>query len=204
MIEVSRPIAERQFEQATLFQLEIAVETEQLELPQASPTKRAGIFVDTETAIPAQSLMSAQGQKEATAEPEPEPEPESPRATVGTVRPQAVNPTSEKENEPKRKRANEAATCVPIPEGYATYSFHRYKPAENSYREYQVSYQPSLWEPHAGQRVWGRRGNKKRLLDQRFETQEEALDWLQKMVERRLKRGYVLTWYSSASASASA
>jgi predicted DNA-binding WGR domain protein len=87
--------------------------------------------------------------------------------------------------------------CIPVPEGYATYAFYRYKPQENSYREYQVSYQPSLWEPHAGQRMWGRRGNKKRLLDQRFETQEEALDWLQKVIQRRLKKGYVLAWYSS-------
>jgi predicted DNA-binding WGR domain protein len=94
------------------------------------------------------------------------------------------------------------ATPVPVPvpeaEGYATYAFYRYRPEQNSYREYQVSYQPSLWEPHAGQRVWGRRGSKKRLLDQRFESQEEALDWLQKMIQRRLKKGYVLVWYSSA------
>jgi predicted DNA-binding WGR domain protein len=108
---------------------------------------------------------------------------------------------SEEELERNKKKSSSSKTSIatPIPEaqGYATYAFYRYRPQENSYREYQVSYQPSLWEPHAGQRVWGRRGNKKRLLDQRFETQQEALDWLQKVIQRRLKKGYVLAWYSS-------
>jgi predicted DNA-binding WGR domain protein len=114
---------------------------------------------------------------------------------------------SEEELERNKKKSNSSKTSIttPVPEaeGYATYAFYRYRPQENSYREYQVSYQPSLWEPHAGQRVWGRRGNKKRLLDQRFETQEEALDWLRKMIQRRLKKGYVLAWYSLSSSSSS-
>lgn len=115
----------------------------------------------------------------------------------------------EEGNNPKKPSKASQLTLAPVPvpvpvpeaEGYATYAFHRYRPQENSYREYQVSYQPSLWEPHAGQRVWGRRGNKKRLLDQRFDTQQQALDWLQKMIQRRLKKGYVLTWYSSTGSS---
>ena len=94
------------------------------------------------------------------------------------------------ENHKRRK-------SLPLPElptltGYAVYQFTKVEPASNCYRFYQLVYQPSLWSKHCVYRSWGRIGKKLRTLEQEFDNQEEALQYIKRSLARRLRKGYAL------------
>jgi predicted DNA-binding WGR domain protein len=85
---------------------------------------------------------------------------------------------------------------VPMPVGYSVYDFEKFRPEANLSREYQVSYQPSLWEGYCTYRMWGRRGKTKQWRSNSFASEVESLGWVRSMVLRRLKKGYQLTGWS--------
>lgn len=91
---------------------------------------------------------------------------------------------------------NEWPLDVPMPVGYSVYDFEKFRPQANLFREYQVSYQPSLWEGHCTYRMWGRRGKTKQWRSNSFASEAEALSWVRGMVLRRLRKGYQLTGWS--------
>ena len=69
---------------------------------------------------------------------------------------------------------------------------HRINPGKNEARFYFVSFGPTLFDPHAVIRVWGRIGGYQRLLVTPCQTSTEARKLATKLVQRRLKRGYRL------------
>jgi predicted DNA-binding WGR domain protein len=65
-------------------------------------------------------------------------------------------------------------------------------PAKNRYRIYTLTWHPELWGGVALVRAWGRIGGKSRFCSQNYLTREEALQEVDQLIKRRLKRGYQL------------
>jgi predicted DNA-binding WGR domain protein len=86
---------------------------------------------------------------------------------------------------------------LPKPTGYSSYEFSKHDQSANCHRDYRISYRPGLWSAHCLQRTWGRHGSKnQRSLDQEFEDQATALAALERSINRRLRRGYLIIRYS--------
>jgi predicted DNA-binding WGR domain protein len=89
---------------------------------------------------------------------------------------------------------------IPQPNGYSTYEFTKDEQTKNCHRDYRIIYQPGLWSSHIIRRSWGRRGSKNFLfIDQDFDTQEVAVQFIKTLVIKRIKRGYKLSDYEAFS-----
>lgn len=79
-------------------------------------------------------------------------------------------------------------------DGYAVYFFAKDDPATNCFRRYVITYQPSLWDKYTVSRQWGRVGSaRQQRRDRDFSGPRPALSHIQRLIQRRLKRGYRLT-----------
>jgi predicted DNA-binding WGR domain protein len=85
--------------------------------------------------------------------------------------------------------------AVPRPVGYSYYEFFKEISSANCRREYRIIYQPGLWSAHNLIRSWGRIGSQRpRHLVHEFEDRAAALAALERILARRLKRGYSVKW----------
>jgi predicted DNA-binding WGR domain protein len=71
---------------------------------------------------------------------------------------------------------------------------HRINPAGNEFRFYYVLVGPALLDRHAVVRVWGRLGGQQRVLVTPCQTDEKARILANRLIQRRLKRGYTLIY----------
>ncbi len=69
---------------------------------------------------------------------------------------------------------------------------HRINPAKNEARFYHVRIGPTLLDQHAVIRVWGRIGGHQRTMISPCQTDAEARTLADRLIRRRLKRGYTL------------
>ena len=69
---------------------------------------------------------------------------------------------------------------------------HRVNPARNEARFYLVSVQASLLDPYAVLRAWGRLGGQQRSMVSPCASAEEAEILAERLVRRRLRRGYCI------------
>lgn len=71
---------------------------------------------------------------------------------------------------------------------------HRINPARNEARFYYVLVGPALLDQHAVIRVWGRIGGQQRMLVTPCQDDRETQTLAERLIRRRLKRGYTLIW----------
>ncbi len=90
----------------------------------------------------------------------------------------------EVEESPQRS-SPEAIACFQV---YAR--FVSVDPATNRYRFYSLTWQPALWGGEALIRTWGRIGSKGRTLETFHEDRESIRELVERIVQRRLQRGY--------------
>jgi uncharacterized protein YqhQ len=76
---------------------------------------------------------------------------------------------------------------IPQPNGYSTYEFTKDEQTKNCHRDYRIIYQPGLWSSHIIR------------IDQDFDTQEVAVQFIKTLVIKRIKRGYKLSDYEAFS-----
>ena len=69
---------------------------------------------------------------------------------------------------------------------------HRINPARNEFRFYHVRIGPTLLDKYAVIRVWGRIGGQQRTMINPCQTDAEARILVDRLIRRRLKRGYTL------------
>lgn len=69
---------------------------------------------------------------------------------------------------------------------------HRIDPEKNERRFYLVYAGPGLLDPHAVYRFWGRIGGQQRQLLTQCDSPEQAQNLAERLVRRKLKRGYKL------------
>ncbi|MEW5956389.1 MAG: WGR domain-containing protein [Chloroflexota bacterium] len=69
---------------------------------------------------------------------------------------------------------------------------HRINPLCNEARFYYILVGPALLDRHAVVRVWGRIGGQQQGIVTPCQTGDEARTLAEKLVRRRLKRGYTL------------
>lgn len=67
---------------------------------------------------------------------------------------------------------------------------HRINPERNEKRFYAVMVGPSLLDPYAVIRFWGRIGGWQRVLIRAVPSPEEAEKLAARLIDRRLKSGY--------------
>ena len=78
-----------------------------------------------------------------------------------------------------------------IPKGDVTsVLLHRVDPGKNAARFYLVMVGPSLLDPHAVLRTWGRIGGCQRSMVSPCASAEEAQALAVRLVRRRVRRGY--------------
>lgn len=68
---------------------------------------------------------------------------------------------------------------------------HRINPSQNEFRFYLVVTGPSLFDPYAVIRVWGRIGGHQREMITSCASAEEAERLAGQLIQRKMKRGYV-------------
>lgn len=88
------------------------------------------------------------------------------------------------------QRDIEASNGVPEFQSYA--HFVSIDPARNRRRFYTIAWQKSFWDGGAVIRSWGRLGGKGRQLTTFYLDRSSAQDKIERMVKRRLQRGYQL------------
>ena len=69
---------------------------------------------------------------------------------------------------------------------------HRINVEKNELRFYLVSVRPSLLDPYAVLRMWGRLGGQQRSMVSPCASAEEAEILAERLVRRRLRRGYCI------------
>lgn len=74
--------------------------------------------------------------------------------------------------------------------GFRSARFERIEPAKNAYRFYQINWQPTLFEEWAVVRIYGRKGQPKRMIATSYASLEEAWPFIRKLVKIRLRHGY--------------
>ena len=68
-------------------------------------------------------------------------------------------------------------------------------PAKNRARFYTITWQPALWGGGAIVRRWGRLGEPGRALTTFYEDRASAQEVVERLIRRRLQRGYrVVAW----------
>lgn len=72
------------------------------------------------------------------------------------------------------------------------YLLHRIDPEKNERRFYLVTAGPGLLDPYAVVRFWGRIGGQQRQLLTPCDSAEQAQNLAERLVRRKLKRGYSL------------
>lgn len=81
---------------------------------------------------------------------------------------------------------------------------HRINPERNEARFYYVFVGRTLLDQHGVVRVWGRIGGHQRAMITPCQTEEEARNMANGLIQRRLKRGYRLVWSENPEAMDSA
>lgn len=71
---------------------------------------------------------------------------------------------------------------------------HRINPDRNEARFYYVLVGRTLLDQHGVMRIWGRIGGHQRAMITPCQTEEEARNVANMLIQRRLKRGYRLVW----------
>ncbi|MEW5956542.1 MAG: WGR domain-containing protein [Chloroflexota bacterium] len=84
-----------------------------------------------------------------------------------------------------------ASTTPPIV-GPRSALLHRINPLCNEARFYYVLVGPALLDRYAVVRVWGRIGGQQRIMVTPCQTDDEARTLANRLIRRRLKRGYTL------------
>ena len=80
-------------------------------------------------------------------------------------------------------------------EGYGVYIFTKEIPERQSSRCYYIVYQPSLWDHYTVQRQWGLVGSpNQQFYTEHFRTPRPALARIRRLINRRLRRGYHLSY----------
>lgn len=80
-------------------------------------------------------------------------------------------------------------------EGYAVYVFTKTIPERQTARQYYIVYQPTLWDEYTVQRQWGLVGSEKQqFYTEHFHSARPALALIRRLIERRLRRGYRLSY----------
>ncbi len=74
--------------------------------------------------------------------------------------------------------------------GCTSVLLHRLNPDKNASRFYLVEVGPSLLDPYSVMRVWGRIGGHQRSMVSPCASMEEAQTLADRLVRRRIKRGY--------------
>jgi len=69
-------------------------------------------------------------------------------------------------------------------------SLFRIEPERNCYRAYRLEVVPDLFGSWCVMRFWGRIGRKQRSMYEAFPTYEKAREQAEKLLHRRLGRGY--------------
>ena len=67
-------------------------------------------------------------------------------------------------------------------------------PARNEARYYYVLVGPALLDRHAVIRVWGRIGDQQRVMVTPCQTDEQARNLANKLIQLRLRHGYTFVW----------
>ena len=107
----------------------------------------------------------------------------------------ALLPTDTSE---EAERAEEAGSNLPAGEqleGYAVYIFTKDFPERQISRCYYIVYQPSLWDHYTVQRQWGLVGSpNQQFYTEHFRSPRSALARIRRLIDRRLRRGYRLSY----------
>ncbi len=96
---------------------------------------------------------------------------------------------------PETEIAAEVLPACEKPEGYAVYIFTKDLPDRQNSRCYYIVYQPSLWDHYTVQRQWGLVGSpRQQFYTEHFGSPRPALARIRRLIERRLRRGYRLSY----------
>ncbi len=102
--------------------------------------------------------------------------------------PEAAAPEPEEETSAGLPRGDK-------PEGYSIYIFTKSIPDRQTTRAYYIVYQPSLWDEYTVQRQWGLVGSEhQQFHTEHFRSPRPALARIRHLVNRRLRRGYRLSY----------
>jgi predicted DNA-binding WGR domain protein len=117
-----------------------------------------------------------------------------------TPAPLAINKIAET-NEVYTAKVGEANLLVEVtahlahPNAFAYYCFAKDNPTQNCQHHYSITYQPSLWNDYTIFRQWGRSGSEHLFSrTEHYVQATPAQKRVQRLVRRRLRRGYHLSF----------